>query len=167
MKKLTQKHKEALKKGWIKRKAKGLGNAWNKGKTHSKEHKKNLAKAWIKRKEKGLGDPWNKGKKLSPEHAAKCRIANLGKKASLETRKKLSESRTGKKNWAWKGDDAGYWAIHGWINRRKGSAKKYKCKHCGEQAQHWANIDHKCRRVEEDYIPLCCKCHKKFDGYGE
>jgi len=75
--------------------------------------------------------------------------------------------RTGKKNWAWKGEDASYWAKHGWIYRQKGKAKDYKCIFCGKQAQHWANIDHTYKRVLEDYISLCVKCHARFDKYNK
>lgn len=35
---------------------------WNKGKKHSDAHRKNLKMGWIKRKQKGLGVPWNKGR---------------------------------------------------------------------------------------------------------
>lgn len=42
---------------------KGICFAWNKGICHSLEYKKKLKSAWIKRKEKGLGEAWNKGKK--------------------------------------------------------------------------------------------------------
>lgn len=40
-----------------------LGQGWNRNKKHSKKHKQNLKKAWVKRKESGEGIPWNKGKK--------------------------------------------------------------------------------------------------------
>lgn len=38
-----------------------------------------------------------KGKPKNEEHAAKCRVARLGKKHSEETKKKMSESQTGRK----------------------------------------------------------------------
>lgn len=70
----------------------------------------------------------------------------------------------GKKNGFWKGDDAGYVALHDWVRRWKGKPKK--CEHCGSTTRkmyHWANIDHKYRRVLEDYISMCVSCHKKYD----
>lgn len=39
------------------------GHGWNKGQKHTQKHKGNLIKAWAKRKKKGLGVAWNKGKK--------------------------------------------------------------------------------------------------------
>jgi len=51
----------------------------------------------------------------------------------------------------------------------KGKAKF--CENCGKIGEKvgdrwnidWANIDHKYRRVLEDYIGLCKKCHRKYD----
>lgn len=48
----TKKNKHALRKAWIRRKEKGLGIAWNKGK-HSGNHGNGFQKGHI---------PWNKGK---------------------------------------------------------------------------------------------------------
>ncbi len=163
MKTLSKEHKEALKRGWVKRKERGLGIPWNKGKSHSEETKKVMKKVWAERKALGLGIPWNKGKKLSAEHASKCRIAMLGKKHSEETKKKMSKAKKGHKNCMWKGGKAGYRAVHQWVERAKGKAKEHKCVFCGKQAYHWANIDHKYSRKKEDYTAMCVKCHKKFD----
>jgi DNA-directed RNA polymerase subunit RPC12/RpoP len=69
----------------------------------------------------------------------------------------------GKRHWHWKGDEATYSSIHDWIRKKKGKAGNYKCVHCGKQARDWANIDHVYSRDLDDYIPLCRKCHIKFD----
>jgi len=47
--------------------------------------------------------PWNKGKKMSEEYCEGCRKINLGRKASEETKKKLSLMRRGSDNANWKG----------------------------------------------------------------
>lgn len=82
----------------------------------------------------------------------------------------LSKSHIGiqscEKNGMWKGDKAGYVAIHAWIKRHKGSTKV--CEHCNKEKTiprsiQWANIDHKYSRNLEDWISLCAKCHKKHD----
>lgn len=68
------------------------------------------------------------------------------------------------KNPQWKGNDAGYIAIHTWVRKWKG--KHIKCEICGVttcKKFEWANIDHTYRRVLEDYISMCCSCHKKYD----
>lgn len=75
----------------------------------------------------------------------------------------------GKKHYLWKGDNAGYKAIHAWIRRQKGEPQK--CLHCGitneEKRLEWANKYHKLTRNVEDYIPLCPKCHNIFDEHNK
>lgn len=70
----------------------------------------------------------------------------------------------------WKGDSAGYQAIHVWVASKKG--KPTKCEKCGVtdlkkrngyRGIEWANVDHKYRRVIDDYIALCNKCHTNYD----
>jgi very-short-patch-repair endonuclease len=60
---------------------------WHKGKTGV--YSKKVLMGWSEIK---------KGKKLSPETREKIRIAGLGKKHSIESRKKMSEGRRGQKN---------------------------------------------------------------------
>ena len=90
---------------------------------------------------------------------------NKGKKHSEETKKKIRKNHpdfNGKNNPNWKGDNVGYRGIHAWVQKEKGKASNYKCK-CGKQAEQWANIDNSYKRVLEDYIAMCTKCHKKYD----
>lgn len=98
-----------------------------------------------------------------------------GYKHSKQTIDKISKSKAGKSavwakgsnSYAWKGDKVSYPSIHQWVAYWKGSPDT--CEQCGKtgfkvgQIQ-WANIDHKYRRVLEDYIRLCVKCHFQFDG---
>lgn len=55
-------------------------------------------------------------------------------------------------------------AMHLWVIKHKGSPKK--CEDCGRTDKmhyDWSNIDHKYRRVLEDYTRRCRSCHRKFD----
>lgn len=64
----------------------------------------------------------------------------------------------------WKGDGVGYFALHTWVKRQKGSPSK--CEHCGTESAkrfEWANVDHKYQRVLADYIRLCTSCHRRYD----
>ena len=73
-------------------------------------------------------------------------------------------AKTGEQHHEWKADNASYSAIHKWINKWKGRPKF--CENCGSTNKNryeWANIDHKYRRVLEDYIRLCKMCHVLYD----
>ena len=72
----------------------------------------------------------------------------------------------GNKNPAWKGNKAGYKAIHMWVNKHKGKPKK--CSKCGSKKNvEWANVDGKYKRKLGDYIAMCKKCHIKYDWTDE
>ena len=83
--------------------------------------------------------PWNKGK---------SKTGNL---------------TTGKKRYNWVEGGNKYNSIHRWVQRWK--IKPDHCEMCGVVGKkyQWANIDHKYRRVLEDYILMCVPCHKKYD----
>lgn len=109
--------------------------------------------------------PWNKG---VPNSGFKKGYTpwNKGKRLSLETRSKMSKSRKGVKHFAWKGDAASYSSNHMWV--RSSLPKTDTCSNCGKSGLyghkiHWANVDHKYRRVLEDYVRLCVSCHRRYD----
>lgn len=65
---------------------------------------------------------------------------------------------------AWKGDNAGYHALHKWIQSRLG--KPNKCDDCGITSGkrfEWANISGKYLRDVNDWKRLCSVCHHKMD----
>lgn len=92
-----------------------------------------------------------------------------GHKHTDETKLKISQSKKGvitnEKHPAWKGDMASYDAIHMWVRRNKGNANI--CEFCGitrlEKMVHWANKNHLYKRILDDYISLCVKCHWEYD----
>jgi len=93
-------------------------------------------------------------KAKSPERI-KIAKANLPKRADNEH------------NGRWKGEETGLVAIHQWVRRQRGIPKK--CQHCGigkDKVRYidWANVDHKYSRNLDDYMPLCRKCHFKYDS---
>jgi len=119
--------------------------------------------------------PWNKGKKL---HYTP--MGMLGKKVSSSSRKKISVGlkkayaegirepvmMNGKDNPEWKGNKVGYRALHHWVKRHKGLPDT--CEYCTKSGLtghkiHWANIDGKYRRVLEDWVRLCARCHCHHD----
>lgn len=111
--------------------------------------------------------PWNKGK-TRPPFSKRWREAmskaGKGKKFTLEHKLKIGEALKGLKNYAWKGDKVAYVTLHNWVMKWKG--KPQKCEICGTteaKKYEWANVDHSYKRILEDYIRMCTKCHRKYD----
>lgn len=99
--------------------------------------------------------PWNKGTK------------GLVKPNSSSF---TSEKMLGKKNPKWKGDKAGYSAIHTWLVRTLGLATH--CERCGIKGKKignkwnidWALLKGKnYERKPEKFWMLCHKCHLIYD----
>lgn len=63
----------------------------------------------------------------------------------------------------WKGDLAGYGALHNWIRRHK--PKPSLCENCKIKPPYdLANLNnHNYRRDVDDYVWLCRKCHNSMD----
>ncbi len=64
----------------------------------------------------------------------------------------------------WKKDKKGYFNLHNWVRKHLGKPKK--CDHCGTTTAtryEWANKSGLYKKVLEDWIRLCRKCHIKYD----
>lgn len=108
----------------------------------------------------------------------------LGKNRSEETKRKISETKSGilfsdehKRNMSeskkkgsespnWKGFAVGYRGLHTWVVSKLG--KPDKCENCGTDGLHgydihWANKSGEYKRELSDFVRLCAKCHKQFD----
>ena len=72
-------------------------------------------------------------------------------------------SGKGNKNGMWKGDDAGYVALHLWVNS---NWKKEKiCEECRTKNNvQLANVTGVYKRDFSNWKYLCSKCHYKHDG---
>jgi len=123
------------------------------------------------------------GTHLSEKTKKKISESEKGKFVSKETRELLSikmkgkmvgskhpmYGRTGEKNPSfgdksstWKGEEAGYFVKHTWINKHY--PKKGRCYFCGQKRfTHYANISGEYKRDIKDFVELCVSCHKKFD----
>ena len=70
----------------------------------------------------------------------------------------------GKNTYNWKGDKAGYSALHKWIKQKLGSPNY--CEHCKTtkaKCYHWSNISGRYLRKVSDWQRLCVSCHSKYD----
>lgn len=88
---------------------------------------------------------------------------NYGKKHSEITKKRMSFSLSNEKNPAWKGNNAGYKAIHLWVQKNK--LKSEVCEICGKRKNHLelANKSGEYKRDINDFMWLCKPCHINFD----
>jgi len=104
-----------------------------------------------------------KGKTLPFETRRKMSEAGKGRKFSPETRQKISDALREEKSIFWKGDNVGYSTLHKWVRKKLGKARL--CVICGRKHGifHWANKDHKYRRILDDWIQLCHLCHNEYD----
>ena len=72
----------------------------------------------------------------------------------------------GEENSMWKGNKAGYRALHYWVRRHCG--EPIKCAECGKvktspKSIQWANKSGTHRRDTSDWINLCVPCHRRLD----
>jgi len=114
---------------------------FQKGHVHSEEIKQKISKSL-------------KGRKLPDETKLKIKATCI-KQAKFEEQNRF-----------WKGDMVGYSGVHAWVRQWKGQPST--CEKCGKEGLSgrkigWANIDHKYRRVLDDYIRLCTPCHRQYD----
>ena len=80
---------------------------------------------------------------------------------------KVSQSLRGKygeEARRWKGEAAGYVAIHMWIKKHWGMPDHCDMCNCHDASRYeWCNKDKKYRRVREDWMQLCPSCHRIYD----
>ena len=105
-------------------------------------------------------------KKIRPI-SKRCQNCNLKKLRLLsqkkESREKIRISKLGEKNPNWKGDNAGYVAIHIWVKNNK--TKPKLCEDCNvKEPYDLANISGEYKRDINDFEWLCRSCHMKKDG---
>lgn len=124
---------------------------------------------------------WNKGIPRSKELKEKLRIINTGKKASEETRRKMSLKHMGEKSPGWKGGitpkiKLARVSLNLCLWREKVYKRdNYTCVSCGENKR-YLNAHHlssfssfpEVRYEVDNGATLCRDCHKRFhDVYGK
>jgi len=86
----------------------------------------------------------------------------FGHIVTKETREKISNSLKNEKHFNWK-EKPTYGIVHYWLRQNFGIPQK--CLFCGMQKKcQWALIKgNKYERKRENFIPLCSKCHVRYD----
>lgn len=82
----------------------------------------------------------------------------------LPTRRSTAKrNQYGPANSTWRGDEAGYAALHLRVDAARG--KPSRCDHCErtDGRFEWANLTGRYEDVD-DYARLCVGCHRKFDA---
>lgn len=149
--------------------------AWNKGLPKENQPRFGKSHSEETRRKIGLG---NRGKIMSEEANKKNRLFHLGRKDSLQTRRKKSEALKGSKCHLWKG---GITSINESIRKsleyklwRKAVFERdgWTCIWCGSKKE--IQADHikpfafypDLRFAIDNGRTLCQKCHKTTDTYG-
>lgn len=77
-------------------------------------------------------------------------------------RGQFTSDQAGPSHPLWKGDRAGYRALHQWVARHR--TKTGRCSECGAEGRtEWANRSHEYRRDLDDWVELCKPCHTAYD----
>src|SRR5712692_7950315 len=78
----------------------------------------------------------------------------------------------GPEHQSWKGDEASYSGNHMRVDRVRGKARDHDCVSCVElgipkKADEWAQVHGESGSDPwADFVPLCYKCHKRYDNVG-
>ena len=91
-------------------------------------------------------------------------VWNVMRRHNIPRRAAAKRDQFGEKNHQWKGEEAGYQAMHLRVEKRYG--KPMKCASCGTddptKSYDWANVTGN-YHDPDDYRRMCRSCHRKFD----
>lgn len=60
--------------------------------------------------------------------------------------------------------DAAYNRRHYRVRAARGRAAEHACVGCAGPAREWAQLHGTDGENPQDYQPMCCKCHQRYDG---
>ena len=112
------------------------------------------------------GIKWYGKKYCTHKCFLKYRKTNKGMKFAYKARPN-QKRLLNENNPAWKGNEAGYRALHIWVEQRLGKAVHCELNDSHLSGRyHWANISRNYHRNINDWIQLCPKCHFLYDRKG-
>jgi NAD-dependent SIR2 family protein deacetylase len=65
-----------------------------------------------------------------------------------------------------KTESTNYSTLHKRLVKARGPAKNQPCSNCSAVAAEWALVHDKTGQNPNDYVPLCRKCHQKYDDHA-
>lgn len=92
------------------------------------------------------------------------KVQNILQRYLPERRSTAKRNQRGEANHMWKGDNAGYQALHLRVDATRG--KPMRCDWCdstGDKRYEWANLTGNYTDVW-DFVRLCLPCHRTFDA---
>jgi len=93
------------------------------------------------------------------------KLQRLMPQHGIARRPAIKRDQRGARNDSWRGDDAGYAALHLRVETARG--KPSLCTKCGRTGPdcryEWANLTGRYRDVN-DYARMCVPCHRRFDA---
>lgn len=93
-----------------------------------------------------------------------CKVQLVMERYGIERRGRYKRNQRGVRNHGWRGDVAGYQALHLRVASARG--KPMQCEWCGsteERRYEWANLTGDYGDVN-DYARLCVSCHRRYDA---
>ena len=94
---------------------------------------------------------------------SQAHISRVMKVLKIKTRIAKKRNQAGVNNDSWKGDDAGYKALHYRVSKKRDKPKYCSmCETTTAKRYEWANTTGKYEDVY-DYIRVCKSCHSKID----
>lgn len=93
------------------------------------------------------------------------KVENIMRRYGIQMRPAIPRDQTGPRNATWKGDAAGYQALHLRVEAARG--KPSHCERCGladpATRYEWANLTGNYSDIS-DYERMCVTCHRRFDA---
>ena len=92
------------------------------------------------------------------------RVQTILQRYLPERRRAIKRNQSGSANHMWKGDSAGYQALHLRVDAARGKPMRCDwCEHTGGSRYEWANLTGNYTDVF-DYVRLCISCHRTYDA---
>lgn len=92
------------------------------------------------------------------------RVQTILQRYLPERRPRIKRNQRGSANHMWKGDKAGYQALHLRVESQRGKAMRCDwCDSSDQKRYEWANLTGDYTNVW-DYVRLCLSCHRTYDA---